>query len=66
MSSLEITKQIDLTDALRDNIDNSDLYNKKKYIYNNNEYTIIKYNKKTLKTMEDNEDPSFYNLSKFE
>ena len=65
MSSPEITKQIDLTDALRDNIDNFDLYNKKKYIYNNNDYTIIKYNKQTLKTMEDNEDPSFYNLSKF-
>ena len=49
MSSEEIVKEVNLSAALNGY---DEYFNTKKYVYNNNEYTIIKYNKEKLKTIE--------------
>ena len=62
MSSEEIIKEVNLSEAINANDDN---FHTKKYVFNNNDYTIIKYNKEKLKTMENSGDPYFNILSKF-
>jgi hypothetical protein len=62
MSSEEIVKEINLSSALNDY---DEYFHTKKYVFNNNEYTIIKYNKEKLKIMENTGEPYFNVLSKF-
>lgn len=49
MSSQEIIKEVNISKALNDDDDNFYIKN---YVFNNNEYTIIKYNKEKLKIIE--------------
>jgi hypothetical protein len=62
MSSEEIVKEVNLSAALNGY---DEYFHTKKYVFNNNEYTIIKYDKKKLKVMENSGEPYFNVLSKF-
>ena len=62
MSSQEIIKEVNLSAALNGY---DEYFHTKKYIFNNNEYTIIKYDKEKLKIMENSGEPYFNVLSKF-
>ena len=57
------TYTINLTEALTD--ENNEDYIKKNYIFNDLQYTIIKYNKNKLKKYEVEDNNKFNNLSKF-
>ena len=54
-----VTYNLNLCDVLRNE---NNYFNIKKYTYNNNEYTIIKYNKEKLKEFEQNADIENYNF----
>ena len=54
-----ITYNLNLCDVLKNE---NNYFNIKKYTYNNNEYTIIKYNKEKLKELEQNADMQNYNF----
>ena len=62
MSSDNIVTEINLSLALNTYNDN---FITKSYVFNNNEYTIIKYNKEKLKIMENSNNKEFNDLSKF-
>ena len=62
MSSEDIVKEVNLSAALNGC---DEYFHIKKYVFNNNEYTIIKYDKEKLKIMENNGEPDFNVLSKF-
>lgn len=62
MSSEEIVKEINLSAPL---YGNDEFFHTKNYVFNNNEYTIIKYDKEKLKIMENSGEPYFNVLSKF-
>ena len=62
MSSEEIVKEVNLSAALNGY---DEYFHTKKYVFNNNEYTIIKYDKEKLKIMENHGKPYFNVLSKF-
>ena len=62
MSSDELVKEINLSTPLNGN---NEFFYIKNYMFNNNEYTIIKYNKDKLKIMENSNEPYFNTLSKF-
>ena len=49
MTFCDIVTELNLSDSLDDSNEN---FHVKKYYYNNNEYTIIKYNKEKLKIIE--------------
>ena len=61
MASKQYIKEINLSLPLNGN---DEFFHTKKYIFNNNEYTIIKYNKDKLKVLETNQDNYFTTLSK--
>ena len=62
MSCEELVKEVNLSSVLND-ID--EYFYKKKYVFNNNEYTIIKYHKEKLKEIENGDYDNFNYLSKF-
>ena len=62
MSSEEIVREVNLSAALNGY---DEYFHTKKYVFNNNEYTIIKYDKEKLKIMENSGEPYFNVLSKF-
>ena len=58
----EIRKEVNFTDII--NVAN-DAYKQKKYVYNDNEYTVIKYKKDYLETYADMNDQYYDTISKF-
>jgi hypothetical protein len=58
----EIIKELNLTNIVNEN--NPD-YNQKNYTYNNNQYTVIKYNKDCLKAYAETKHPQYDTISKF-
>ena len=61
-NNIEFTKELNLCGILNET---NSAFNQKKYTYNNNEYTIIKYNKDNLKILESSGDEGFETVSKF-
>jgi hypothetical protein len=58
----DLTKSLNLTNIVNEN---NTAYNQKNYIFNNNEYTVIKYNKDCLKAYSETNHPDYDTTSKY-